>query len=478
MRISSLSLTVRSPLLSWLVVLIVVMLAGYMAYPAIQGNLSHWNSNEPPSWVGKLPDQAKEGERVCDIDTRLIHSGFLQTPTWKDTLRWWTGTWVGQVPFYRPLTSYVFYVQWRLWGNYEHRYHFVANVTHLFAVVAFSCLTLVLMRHFHVPYPPFATLLAGILFTFGFDLLLDQIPIVSEVFALWKNQPDSLALLFFSLTLIAYIRLREGASGRLARAMPTVWYILSCMTKEAGVLQPLLLPLLEWDGLRAGGESRQAAVRRMTPLFVVLMVYLPYRALCLKTAVGYQYGSNDSWFQRMVMHLAGGFSGYIIYEDWGSFFMTLLPLSVIGVMWWRKKNGMTWTRRAVGICAAGMMTATLLVALIFAYQGDTGPDPIIGLLLMARIRTVLSVTASAVFLLLATLAFIHARQLALFAYVWALLILALTLFSPSVLHRYYLMNAGFAVLLATGASLMAAYLSGVWKAYRTAPEPTLPTVSS
>jgi hypothetical protein len=476
MRISFPLPAVRPSLPSWLVVLVVIALAAYMAYPAIQGDLSRWNSEELPSWIGKLPDQAVQGEKICDIDTRLIHTGFLQAHTWRDTLRWWTGTWVGQVPFYRPLTSYLFYTQWRLWGDYEHRYHFVAVVTHLIAVVAYSCLTLALMRHFRVPYPRFGALFAGIVFAHGLSLLPDQISIVSEVFGAWKNQPDSLALLFFSLTLIAYIRLREGASGRLARVMPTVWYILSCLTKEAGVLQPLLLPLLEWDRLRAGGESRREAIRHMAPLFAILVVYLPYRALCLKTAVGYQYGSNDSWFQRMVMNLTGGFSGYLVYADWGSFLMTLLPLSVIGIVWWRKRTGKAWSRRTFGIFAVGVTSAILLIALIFAHHGDGGLDPIVGLMLMGRIRTLLSVTASATFLLLASLAFMHARQLAVFAYGWALLILALTLFSPSVLHRYYLMNAGFAILLATGASLLAAYLSRVWKAYQTASKTVVSTV--
>jgi hypothetical protein len=36
---------------------------------------------------------------------------------------------------------------------------------------------------------------------------------------------------------------------------------------------------------------------------------------------------------------------------------------------------------------------------------------------------------------------------------WALLALAPTLFSPSVLHRYYLVNAGYALLIGSGAAL-------------------------
>jgi hypothetical protein len=41
-------------------------------------------------------------------------------------------------------------------------------------------------------------------------------------------------------------------------------------------------------------------------------------------------------------------------------------------------------------------------------------------------------------------------DLALFSYAWALLIFLPTLASPAVMHRFYLMNAGYALLLGVG----------------------------
>jgi len=39
-------------------------------------------------------------------------------------------------------------------------------------------------------------------------------------------------------------------------------------------------------------------------------------------------------------------------------------------------------------------------------------------------------------------------------YLWALLALGLTLFSPSVLHRYYIVNASFALILGAGLTFL------------------------
>jgi hypothetical protein len=316
MRLPPLPPFLRRVPVSWAVALAVVALAAYMSLFPIENALRHWDYHDAPSWVGKEPGKAAEGERVYDVDTHLIHGGFLLAPTWKDTLRWWTGTWVGQVPFYRPLTSYVFYTQWRLWGDYEFRYLLVAVLLHLIAVAAYAAASLALLRHFRLPVPAFGALAAGMIFLLGLGIIPDQPSVVSAVFSAWKNQPDSLTLLFFSLTLIAYLRQREGASGRFQTALPTLGYLLICLTKEAGALLPLLLPILEWDALRAGGEERRRAIRRMMPLFLVLFLYLPYRAWCLQTAVGFQYGSNGSWPERFVIHLAGAFSRDIAFGRW------------------------------------------------------------------------------------------------------------------------------------------------------------------
>lgn len=50
-----------------------------------------------------------------DIDWGFLNSGLDRIQCFKDTSRWWVGTWCGEVPFWRPLTSYVFLAERILW---------------------------------------------------------------------------------------------------------------------------------------------------------------------------------------------------------------------------------------------------------------------------------------------------------------------------------------------------------------------------
>ena len=67
------------------------------------------------------------------------------------------------------------------------------------------------------------------------------------------------------------------------------------------------------------------------------------------------------------------------------------------------------------------------------------------------------------FLLPTFWAFRKFPRLATLGYLWALLALGMTLFSPSVMHRYYLMNAGFSLVLGVGGAALA---SSLWQAIR------------
>jgi hypothetical protein len=51
----------------------------------------------------------------CDL--MLICQGARETPTLRDTLKWWHGVWIGQVPFWRPLTSLAFWSEIRVFGS-------------------------------------------------------------------------------------------------------------------------------------------------------------------------------------------------------------------------------------------------------------------------------------------------------------------------------------------------------------------------
>jgi hypothetical protein len=81
--------------------------------------LAYWKGlpeMHPAAFLGPL--------RMGDlIDQEAIVNGLLRTQSYGEAMAWWTGPWVGYLgsgqenSFYRPLTSLVWYAQYRLWGE-------------------------------------------------------------------------------------------------------------------------------------------------------------------------------------------------------------------------------------------------------------------------------------------------------------------------------------------------------------------------
>ena len=142
------------------------------------------------------PGSADTRSPHYDLDTWLIHGGLVKAPRFRDTLRWWTGTWAGQVPFYRPIPSMVFWAEWKLFGDREIRYQPFAILLQLLVVCQFLRLAGDLARHFHSPSPETVRLLSGLIFVNGVYVLPHQLGVNAQVFQHWKNQPDTLARCF------------------------------------------------------------------------------------------------------------------------------------------------------------------------------------------------------------------------------------------------------------------------------------------
>ena len=452
--------------LSWWVVLVLAtVLTVLSCQDSLRPRWSEWNTPTVPTWVGPLPGHQKYMERACDIDTRLIHDEFLKTPTLKETLRWWTGTWVGSVPFYRPLTSYVFWAQWRLWGDdHESRYNVVAGLLHIAAVLCLVRLAYRLFVHFSVPRPDLGALMVCVLFTQDSIFLLWQTSITGEVCSLWKNQPDALTLAFFSLCLLAYLRQKQEDNANAAplpttlwrKIAPTVFYIMVCLTKEAAIFLPALLLLLEADVLRSGPGVLRRAFFRLVPLWITLAVYLVIRTLALRQIVGYQYGSNDAWTFRLATHFLGRVSTTVFTGQWAEVSLTL-AIFAFGTILARTIHRPLLALTGTG----GIVFALACAGSWLVHQEDgSGWNPAIGLIFVFGGTTAVNALADAIVILWTIAAFRYRPHFAIVTYAWVALSLTITLFSPSVLHRYYLVHAGFAILWMGGALLLA---EGGWR---------------
>ena len=407
---------------------IALLMALWYTLPTWQRVKAEWNSTATPTWIGTAPWDPDKAHHAPDIDAWFLHEGLVKAPRFRDTWRWWVGTWVGQVPFYRPLTSMVFWAEWRLFRDQEVRYTLFALVIHLMAVWQFLLLGHALFRRYRCPLPQWAMLISGVVFINGLFVFPTRPFTNWFMFDPWKNQPDSLSALFFFLSLRSYIRAMEDRTARRSLGLAVIWFIAACLCKELAIVLPLLLIPLEWPHLRgrnsvAAGPTKSGNTelprsgarvsqevtspapligwRRIFPMILVMTAFLFVRALCLKQPIGFLYGENSDWPQRLRNEAFG-------------------PLM-----------------RVVHIESAQGAIVVALGLLLF----------VVGIVNVLRRRT----------------------QLAAFGYTWVLSTLIFPLLTPSIgsfvqygirfshytnLHRYYLVEGGFALMLGCGLMLI------------------------
>ena len=152
-----------------LAVWIVVLSAAFAMGDGLIMAARNWNSAAPPSWA-ELVTSTHAHLPALDIDTWNIHHGLLLAPGFFQTLRWWTGPWVLGTAYYRPLSSLLFWLDWKIFGDHEVRWIASAALLHLFAVWQFALLTAATTRHFRCRGAAWATLLSGMIFVSGMSM--------------------------------------------------------------------------------------------------------------------------------------------------------------------------------------------------------------------------------------------------------------------------------------------------------------------
>ncbi len=388
-----------------------------------------------------------------DLDTGLIIDGLKSVRSWGGTLAWWIGTWAGQVPFYRPLTSYVFWAEWHMFGEDERWYSIPTLAAHLAATLAFTFLIYRLVTRRDARSSAAACLgavVGGLLFT-GL-LLPGERGGVARVAEMWKNQPDALAACFAFLSLAWY---RMAVDGDRRRAPVAVaFYLIGCGFKESIVPLPLLFPLLELDRNDGNWAQRMRghALSRLLPVFIALVLFLVVRTMALRS-VGYLYGSNGSWLFRTAAHLLGPHSS-LLDSGWPPNAAALWCGAVALVTWrwpplrrWWAVGALLISGTALIGLAGGLTNGTLrpsealtatgwLTGILILFQG-VGP----GVMAVAMLH-----------LAAAAVVFRRSPCLAVFCLAWVGLFLAPIALSPSPSHRYYLPDAGHSLLIALGAA--------------------------
>lgn len=176
---------------------------------------------------------------------------------------WWTlwiyPYWPAQIGagLYRPFTATTFALQWAAGNGDPVVFHFVSVVLYALVCAVFFWLALELLA------PAFAWIAAA---------LFAVHPVHVEAVANVVGQAELWAAVFMGLALVVFIRARRsGSINPLTIVALGVLYALACLSKESGIVMPLLLGAAELTLDRSRHPIRQR-ITEIRPLFLVLML--------------------------------------------------------------------------------------------------------------------------------------------------------------------------------------------------------------
>jgi tetratricopeptide (TPR) repeat protein len=238
--------------------------------------------------------------------------------------RFWFTT---EAPDYYPLTSSLWWLEWRLWGNKPMGYHVVNVVLHALNAV----LVWVVLQRLKIP----GAWLAGLVFAVH--------PVNVATVAWISEQKNTLSMLFYLVAIFLYLRFDE--EGR------WYWYGLSLMTfllallsKTAVVMLPVVLLACVWW---RRGRLRWKDVLSSVPFFALSAVS----------------GLATIWFQhhRALEGLdvrTEGFSARLATAGWAPWFYlckALLPLNLTVIYPKWEFDGIPWFSYLPGLALGGCL---------------------------------------------------------------------------------------------------------------------------
>lgn len=264
-----------------------------------------------------------------NIDWGHLNSGLDRIHSFRDTARWWTGTWCGEVPFWRPLTSYVFWGERLLWPReYMLPREVILVALHLWFVALGGLLIWRLTRR------KWLVVLSLYLFA-GLRIpqcwLFFGIPVaVTETLSDPKNVVELLVGIPMLASLIFLV------SGRWVAALAMA--ALSVCFKETGFMTwPIALLALAWvyrEHVLSADRVRYVAAgicRNWLPIAIWLVV-LGVLSVIHYAAVGkgYNCGTNGAWHWRALAYFGGPPGASVVTRDYApSIAAVLLFMSLL-----------------------------------------------------------------------------------------------------------------------------------------------------
>lgn len=292
------------------------------------------------AWPHAGPLYHRGGDLRLDCDTNLLVAGLQAKPHFLDTFDWWHGIWAGIVPFFRPVSSQLFWLEYQAFGpNGLAGFTAVHVASHLVMLLAglFLLAPLLGWRRGLLAVAVFALHLADWL----------QLPVAVAALPSWKDSVDIWCATGYVTSLGCYLRyLRGGGRGWWAGAFITGLLALGC--KEMAYTLPLALALLAWHERRLGARWRS-----LLPFALLVPALFAWRWSVLG-GMGYHFGTNNMWFYRLADRLTGPLAAGPLAADG-------LPWAVVlavGAVWLAAtRRRFAWAAvSAAG--AAGLLVAT------------------------------------------------------------------------------------------------------------------------
>ena len=291
-----------------------------------------------------------EDDLTRDCDVAFLTAGIAQAPNWAATVKWWHGSWIGTVtvPFWRPLTSYWFWLEDRHIGlvdNYQ-QCVWVSVALHLGFIGLFYLFAFRLTGSRWVAF-------GSVCWFAGYHGLVSLVD--TQVLARtgawvaldhWKNQPEQ-------LTGICII----GACMLLMSRRWLLALLVSCLAvcfKEQGWLA---FPMA---AICLSVQERGLGWLRTVPkwfwvffgLTVAVLVGLRWSA-GPEVWRGYHIGSNSNWPTRFIGAFGSRFITYLTNPR--DCFAAILAVFGIAALLWQSGN--PWAR--IGLVLAGLIICAI-----------------------------------------------------------------------------------------------------------------------
>jgi len=302
------------------------------------------------AWSAKVAVARSRVEARTNCDIALIYAGIREVPTLRDTLRWWHRVWAGKVPYWRPLTSLVFWLEYHAFGpDRLDGWVWVSVAAHLAVTWLAAALGTRLVGHWW----------AGPVVAVVFGTRLLALRVRGSV----GPGPESVGAVIAMPALQQEVWVTLPALGAMVAATSRRWLLalslcgLAVSAKEMGWTSfPLCLIAV---AIVHGRRGLGAIPRWAWAMGIALVALLVWARWCAGPEVfrGFHMGTNIYWRMRLI-NVAGGHWLVIARSPtWTPALWAALAFAA-WVPWGRRGRGRLWTvSAAAGLCIAAWAQA-------------------------------------------------------------------------------------------------------------------------